>query len=113
MSTAGIFKVAGLVLALIPIGFFLLFAIGEGAAGWSHYLQAAIPLLGLLCAWFYPRLGGTVLMGLGILFGVWYPLTANDFPLPTIVLVELIVAAPAIIGGYLFRRSAAQGIRIK
>lgn len=98
-------KAAAVVVALIPIGFFLMFAIGEGVEGWPHYFQALIPICVVLLAWWKPQMGGYILITLGLLFAVVYAVSASTLPVPTIALVEFIVAVPVIVSGYLFLRA--------
>lgn len=92
-------------LALIPLGFFALFALGEGAAGWPHYLQAAFVIALIAIGWRFPLPGAYALIVLGIAGGALYAL-ANDFPLTTIALVELIVFLPLVLSGMCFLRTA-------
>jgi hypothetical protein len=99
-------KMAATVAALIPIGFFLIFAVGEGPAGWSHYIQALIPIGLVLLAWWKPRLGGYFFIALGLLLGIAYPIGASHQPLATTALVELIVFIPTAMSGYLFLRAS-------
>ena len=100
-------KIAATVAALIPIGFFLLFAIGEGlAGGWTHYLQALVPIAALAFAWWQPRIGGFLFAGVGLFFGIAYLLMASSQLPLTIVIVELIAFAPMILSGILFMRAA-------
>lgn len=106
MILAQKWKVAAVAVGLIPVAFFLLFAIGEGSAGWAHYLQAALPIAALLCAWWKPRIGGYILIGLALPLAVAYLVVAFNQPPMTIALVELIVFAPAAASGYLFLKAA-------
>ncbi len=99
-------KIAAAVVVLIPIGFFLIFAVGEGSAGWSHYLQALIPIGVVLLAWWKPRVGGYVFIALGLLLGIAYPIGASHQPLATTALVELIVFIPMAVSGYFFLRAS-------
>jgi len=99
-------KIAAVVVALIPTGFFLTFAVGEGPAGWSHYLQALIPIGIVSLAWWKPRVGGYVFIALGLLLGFAYPIGASHQSLETTALVELIVFIPTAVSGYLFLRAS-------
>lgn len=98
-------KIAGSVILLVPIGFFLLFAIGEGASGWSHYIQLAFVFAMAFAGWRFPLVGSYALIAFGIAGGAFYAL-ANDFPLPTLALVELIVFLPLVLSGMCFLRTA-------
>lgn len=106
MTTGQLWKIAGVVVALIPIGFFLMFAIGEGPVmGWTHYVQALVPLAALALAWWNPRIGGATLVALGIVVGAWYAAEASHVQLITVALVELIAFVPLIVSGALFLTS--------
>lgn len=110
MNAAGKWKLAATVLALVPAGFFLLFAVGEGIEGWSHYLQVALVFLPMLLGWRYPRVIGGLFIALGGAFAVWYPITVSHFPLATIALVEIIISIPVVGSGVCYLR-AARGMR--
>lgn len=99
-------KLAGVFTLLVPIIFFLVFAIGEGIQGWSHYLQALLPLVLLAIAWWWPRVGGAILVGLGVVLGVLYAVQANSQAVSATILVGLIVFAPIIISGVCFLRAS-------
>lgn len=106
MASINKWKIGAAVVALIPIGFFLMFAVGEGAGGWSHYLQALVPIGAVLLAWRMPRVGGYFFIALGLLLGVAYPIGASHQPLATTALVELVVFVPMAVSGYLFLRAS-------
>ena len=96
-------KAGGAVLALVPIGFFLMFALGEGFfVGWTHYVQAAVPLVAIALAWWQPRIGGAILAALGLTVGIWYFVEASHLRLVVIALVELIAFVPLVLSGLLF-----------
>jgi hypothetical protein len=101
-------KIAAALLALIPVGFFLLFAVGVGFEGWPHYVEAAIFLAPPLFAWKEPRVGGYLLLLLGVLSGVAYAVMASNMPLLTILEVECIIFVPTICAGCLFLLASRQ-----
>lgn len=63
-------KIAGLVVALIPVTFFVIFAVGEGLggdlSGLSHLIQATPFLFLGLIAWRRPFLGSWLLLALAL-----------------------------------------------
>ena len=103
-------KIAGMVLVLVPIAFFLIFAVGESASGdlsgLSHLVQAAPFAILAWAAWRWPRVGGWILVGLGLVLGALYVFTASHFPWQTIVLVEAALFVPTVLAGALFLLAA-------
>jgi len=97
-------KKLGLSLLLIPIVFLLFFGIGEmmeGTPGWIiHFIQLLPLLILLVIAVFFSEWAGYLLIVIGSLLGTLYLLTAR-FPLPTIVLVELMLFVMPVIAGIL------------
>lgn len=94
-------KLAGLVLLLVPIGVLLLFTFGEGREGLQHLVQLAPLLAVAVLAWYRPRLGGTLLIVIGLALAVAFPFLV-DFALGTTLGVIAIFFAPAILAGALF-----------
>lgn len=65
----------GAVFLAVPTLIVAMFAIGEGVGGeegwWGHLIQLGLAAVVFLGAWFLPKIGGPVLIGLAILFGGW------------------------------------------
>jgi hypothetical protein len=98
-------KIAAIITSLIPIGFFLMFAIGEGSGGTGHYVQVA-PLIALvILGWYWPDFAGYALITSGLVFGGWYATSISTLPLLVIGLVELVVFVPVLCAGYFFLRA--------
>lgn len=106
MTTIMKWKIAAIVVALLPVGFFLVFAIGEGGGGWIHYLQVSPVVALVVLGWYKPKIAGRVLIALGLIFGGLYLFALNSLTLATVAVVELIVFAPILLSGYLFLRAA-------
>lgn len=106
-------KIAGLALLLLPVGFLLIFAIGEtlggDLSGLQHLVQAAPLVLLALLAWSLPTLGGVVLLVIGGLLALAYPLLIRGLPVGTLLLVEAILFAPAVLSGLLFVLAGRRG----
>ena len=74
--------------------------------GWSHLLQAAVPIAALALAWWQPRIGGDTLLAIGIIASVWYAASAANQQWPTTLIVVGIAFVPIIISGALFLRAS-------
>ena len=99
--------IGALVLLAVPIGFQLLFAIGEVAGGDLTGLThgvLALPLIALaVAALRRPTLAGAILLGLGVPIAIGYLLlVANrDFTIETILIVEAVLLMPVLAGALL------------
>jgi hypothetical protein len=108
------FKVIGLALLLVPLGFLALFMMGELAGGdvggLSHLLQALPLLLVAAAAWRWPVRAGAVLVvvGLGVLV-IYAILASSRFEIGTIALVEAILAVPVVSGVLLMLAGRPEG----
>lgn len=64
----------------VPASIVAVFAIGEGVGGeegwWGHLIQLGLVAALVALAWYVPRVGGPLLIGLGGLF-VWRTLLAS------------------------------------
>jgi hypothetical protein len=94
---------AALVLLIIPVGFFCLFAVGEAASGdlsgLSHLVQALPLVLLALAGLRWPIATGALLITLGLAIMVAYAVvTADRFEVATIAIVEVIFAVPVVSG---------------
>jgi predicted membrane protein len=102
-------KRIGIGLLSIPLGFLLLFTLGEVFSGdWSglsHLIQAAPLILLILVAFKKPFIGGLLLSAISLILGTWYALDV-PFGLQTIVLVELFLFVPPFVAGLLLIWSA-------
>jgi hypothetical protein len=109
-------RIAGLVLAAIPLGILLLFAIGETTGGVLYGLQhlvEAVPLAVLaFVAWRWPGVGGPLLAGTSALLGAMFFVATSGRVSPGITVgTALLFFAPPLVAGLLFwagvRRDAA------
>jgi hypothetical protein len=113
-------RIAGLIPLGLQVAIFLLFGVGEMAAGdlsgAGHLLQVAVAaLLGIL-AWMRPLEGGVALFGGATLFLVGM-VTSISFPESAVMSPAIvIIAAPQVVSGALFfiagmlaRRATAPG----
>src|SRR4030066_2222234 len=71
------FKIAGLILLLIPIALILPLAVGETVGGdlvggLTHLLQIALLVVVTIFTWKTPDLGGKILVGITILLAIVY-----------------------------------------
>jgi len=106
MDSVRRWKIAAVIVSLIPIVFFLMFAIGEGASGAGHYIQVA-PLIALVVlGWYSPKFTGYLLVGAGCVLVVFYALSVNHIPLWSAMLVEVIVFVPVVVSGILFLQAS-------
>ncbi|MBU2036161.1 MAG: hypothetical protein ABH819_03750 [Patescibacteria group bacterium] len=91
-------------LLFIPLGFLLLFTVGEvfsgDISGLSHLIQMAPIILLVFVAWKKPFVGGGLLTIISLILGILY---AINFPFVfwTIVLVEAFLFVPPFISGVL------------
>ena len=98
-------ELAATIVALIPIGFFLFFAVGEGASGIGHYLQA-IPVAGFVgLGWWRPQIAGYGLIALSILFVILYATRIDFLSLGATVAVGVIFFLPLVASGLLFLKA--------
>lgn len=100
----GLLKKIAMGLLLIPTAILLLFTFGEtfggDLSGLSHLLQLAPLALLIFLAYKKPRIGGILLLAIGLALGVLYPLTA-PFKLQTILIVETLLFLPPVLAGAL------------
>ena len=102
MTTATKWKLGAIGAALLPIGFFLLFAIGEGGGGIEHYMEVATIAAFLAIGWYKPRIAGITLLTLGTICAILYFFFFSQrLPLWVVGLVEMIVVAPILVCGYM------------
>lgn len=104
-------KVAGVGLLLVPIGLLLLLGIGEMAggdiSGIQHIVEVAVLVSLAVIAWKRPRIGGTILVGLGALLAILYVVAVDGrFPLWALLITELMLFGPAIVSGLLLLTAA-------
>lgn len=97
-------KFAAIGILFLPIGFLLLFLIGEVFSGDLTGLGHLIQLLPLLVlAWFgykNPYWSGVFMSLIGLTFGVIYAMSAG-FYLETILIVEAVLFLPIFVSGVL------------
>lgn len=95
-------KKLGIGLLLIPLAFFLTFAIGEvlsgDMSGLSHLLQATPLVILIVLASKKPLIGGVLLLILSLILGIWYALS-NSSSFQTILLVEIFLFIPPFMSG--------------
>lgn len=107
-------KITGLITLIIPIVFLLLFLFGEiiggDISGLVHLFQVLPLLIIVFIAWKWPRVGGSILVYLGLVLGLIYALTAH-FSVQTIILVELILFLPPVIAGIFFLLSSRSKVQ--
>jgi hypothetical protein len=103
-------KATGFAILLLPIGFLLLFAFGEilggDLSGAGHFIQLAPLLLVIWISWKAPKVGGLILIAIGLILAIVYPIMARGFSIPAIVSVEVLLFGPPIIAGTLFYLSS-------
>lgn len=91
------------ILLAIPIALLLLFFLGEvidgETGGFIHILQILPLILLAILALKRPHTAGILLVILGILLGGNYIVSAKQFPIQTILFVEILFFFPAIIAG--------------
>lgn len=94
--------------ALLWAGFWVFFGlasgIGEGLDWVGVLIHTAVPglifLALALLAWYREEIGGALLVIVGLVVLVWYPIdTADTFRLSTIVMVLLTMALPPLLAG--------------
>lgn len=90
-------KALGLLACAFVLGELLLFAVGEGAEGLGHVVQAAPLALLLIIAWWRPLVGGALIVVVAVGLAVAYWLSIDE---PLALLVALFFA-PALVGGLL------------
>lgn len=104
MKHLSLLKKIGLSLLLVPVAFLLFFGVGEMVegtpGGFIHFVQLLPLLILLVVAWFSTEWGGYLLIVIGSILGVLYLFNAN-FPLPTILLVELMLFVMPVLAGVL------------
>lgn len=106
MDASTKWKIAGIVFAIVPILFLLVFAVGEGASGIGHYGQLVPIALLTIFGWYTPRPVGFVMIFAGIALMILYAISAHgSVTLAAIALVEVIVFIPMILSGFSFLRS--------
>jgi hypothetical protein len=102
-------KRIGVGLLLIPLGFLLLFTVGEifsgDLSGLSHLIQAAPVLFLIILSIKKPFMAGLFLLIIGLVLGILYPFRV-PFEIQTILLVEIILFLPPVISGVLLILSA-------
>jgi FtsH-binding integral membrane protein len=102
----------GLAFLAVPCAMFAVFAIGEAAGRepgwWSHLLQVAIMVLLVALAWMRPRVGGPVLIAVGVGYSVLMLAVGQD--LVSRLVVIAIFFAPLIAAGGFFM-AAGHGTR--
>jgi hypothetical protein len=89
---------------LLPVGFLLMFAIGEGfTEGFGHYIQLAPIVLFAIIAWFKPRIAGWLFISFGTLMMVLFLYSSFERNQPAIanLMVIGIIFFPILISGYL------------
>ena len=98
-------------LAALWSAFWIWFGLACGIGdGWRHALiHAAIPggifLLATIIAWNNELIGSVLLLALGLVVLIGYPLWVGDrFPLQTVLVVLATMAAPPLIAGWLLAR---------
>ena len=105
-----LFKV-GILLLLLPIGFLLLFAVGETASGDLSGLFHLVPVILLLTlGWLARKKAAIVGIGLivtSLLMGISYPLCTAQ-KIETVFLIELLLFGPLFISGIIYVRQAQQ-----
>lgn len=107
MRAVRILKISAAVAAAIPIAFLLLFAVGEGAGGSGHYVQAAPLIVLAILAWYYPRVGGYALIASAIIVGALFAFYSRSQDIFTTAVVELILFFPILLSGIFFMRASA------
>jgi hypothetical protein len=97
-------KKIGIGLLLIPLGFLLLFTVGEifsgDLSGLSHLIQAAPLLLIIFLAFKKPLFAGILLSTISFVLGIMY-IVDGASNLNTIMLVEAFLFLPPFISGIL------------
>lgn len=107
-------RIVGLILLLVPIGALAWAGLSEVAGGDATGLQhivEIIPLAALAAlAWFRPRLGGPLLVGIGLVLALVYAGFAfqnlERGPVWLWLLVGLVLFAPVLLAGGLFWAAA-------
>lgn len=96
---------AGSVVAIVPVAFFLFFGITGGAPA----LQVALrifPVVALVAlGWFRPQVAGWALIVLGIVFAGLYAATVRDLQIVPTAIVAALFCIPLIASGVLFLKS--------
>ncbi|OGY26459.1 MAG: hypothetical protein A2Z24_00400 [Candidatus Woykebacteria bacterium RBG_16_44_10] len=115
------FKIAGLILLLIPIALILPLAVGETVGGdlvggLTHLLQIALLVVVTIFTWKKPDLGGKILVGITILLAIIYLVVmvnrATDGAVMgtgEIIIPMLPLFGLPIVSGLLFITSARKG----
>ncbi len=102
-------KKVGFSLLLIPVAFLLFFGIGEMIEGTPgaviHFVQLVPLLILILVAYFNSEWAGYLLIVIGSILGILYAITTR-FPLPTILLVELMLFVMPVVSGVLLVTSS-------
>lgn len=109
-SRVRLYRLSGLGCLAIPIAILTAFAVGEGVGGepgwWGHLIQLAIGLGLAATAWFAPRIGGSVLIGAGLLFSGTMLGTDQEWVSKLSAIAILFV--PLIVAGVFFRLAARE-----
>lgn len=98
-------KIAAVVVALIPTAFFLVFAIGEGTGGFMHYLQVLPIIILVVFGWHMPRIAGWMFVVFGGIATVVYGFSSGE-NLSVAILVESVVFVPFVVSGIFFLQGA-------
>ncbi|HEY4527316.1 MAG TPA: hypothetical protein VJK53_05750 [Candidatus Paceibacterota bacterium] len=98
--------------SVIPIGFFIFFAVSSGEIGAQLALRI-LPIAALVAlGWSRPQVAGWALIVLGIIFGGLYGSTVQDLQIIPTVIVAILFCIPLIASGVFFLR-AHQNVRAK
>lgn len=105
MPVARKWMIIASLIAVIPVGFFIFFAISGGALG-ADVLLRIVPVIALVClGWYRPQVAGWALIVLGIVFAGLYAATVKDLqPIPTAI-VAILFCIPLILSGASFIKS--------
>ncbi len=100
----------GLAILALPTAVITLFAVAEGIGGepgwWGHPIQLAVLVLLAVVAWARPRIGGPLLILLGVVFVGFVAFEARGAPNLAGV---AIIAAPFIAAGVFFTLAGRGG----
>ncbi|RJQ35026.1 hypothetical protein C4568_01750 [Candidatus Parcubacteria bacterium] len=90
---------------IIPIGFFLYFAIASGGIGLQLVMRVTPIIALVLLGWYRPQVAGWALIVLGIVFAGFYAATVQDLQLVPTIIVAVLFCIPLIASGALFVRA--------